>query len=257
MTKIVLTSDWHVDAVTAGVERYNELRAHVAALVAYCDRNEVDHVIFGGDAFDPGSMSESRWSSFILESAFKIQNAVKGSSLWIAGNHDVVERSDGVTTLSPLRVACDEINSRAASITDRLRAIHVAETPAHYVLNHPEVAKSVRVLALPFVARAAVKPDTYSSVFWQDELPPDVVVGHLTVPGIVPGSEEEMLRGRDIVFPHLEVAALKPKAVFNGHYHRPQTINVEGLDIQIIGAPARMTFGEVDATARGFLVLEL
>ena len=257
MTRILLSSDWHVDAVTAGVERYKELRAHVDAVVAYCTRNEVDHFIFGGDAYDPGSMSEARWCSFLIESAFRIQRQLKGSSLWIAGNHDVIERSDGVTTLSPLRVACAEVNSRANGLEERLRAIHVAETPAHYVLNHPDVAKSVRVLALPFVARAALKPDTYTLPFDGDELPAEVVVGHLTVPGIVTGSEEEMIRGRDIIFPHAEVLEMKPLAVFNGHYHRPQTINVEGLDIQIIGAPARMTFGEVDATERGFLVLEV
>jgi DNA repair exonuclease SbcCD nuclease subunit len=241
MTRILVTSDWHVDAVTAGVSRYVEIGQLVEQIISIIKKEKVDHFFHLGDVFDPGSSSEAVWSSFIISSALAIQDALRGRSLWIAGNHDVLERREIMTVLSPLRHAMRD-NHR----------IRVSEKPELVDFG------DIQILTLPFVARSAdsatMIDDAISASRGRTEL---VVVGHLSIPGITPGSEEEMLRGRDIIFPAEKVASLSPRIVLNGHYHRPQVVTYRGLDIRIVGAPARMTFGEIDPDPRGFLVVDL
>lgn len=86
---------------------------------------------------------------------------------------------------------------------------------------------------------------------------PVIVAAHMTVPGASLGSEsKEMARGRDLDLPVDSIAALRPRYVFNGHYHRAQVVPGP-VPVIIPGSPWRVTFGEAGDIDKGFLVVEV
>lgn len=249
--RILVTSDWHADAVTAGVERLPELAEYVSALETAVHDQKVDLVLNLGDCWDPGSVQDPRWARFVYESLFHLGQAAYqqggGGLVAIPGNHDVIDVADPTSTLSPLRVA-------------RPQHVVVLEEPTTYRMG------DVALLALPYVSRAFERTDAYRRAL-DDALEaalkaarhsPLVVVAHLAFEGMTPGSEStDMARGREVPFPVALVEQVGPTAVLNGHYHARQTIRRGALDIEIPGAPIRFTFGEAKDGPRGFLVLEV
>lgn len=258
--RILVTSDWHVDAVTAGVERLPEIAEHVSAIETAIAEREVDLVLHLGDCWDPGSVHDPRWTRFVYESfvhlgraaRLRVDGAGNGPGLVaIPGNHDVVDVAEPTSTLSGLRVAGD---------------------PSTLVLEQPSCwglvrgSSHVALLALPYVSRAHERSDGYrraldaalEGALRAARHSPVVVLSHLAFEGMTPGSETtDMARGREVPFPVELVEQVRPTLVVNGHYHARQTIRRGALDIEIPGAPIRFTFGEARDGARGFLVVEV
>jgi len=257
--KILFTSDWHVDASTAGVERMPELAEYVSSLELAIEEEGVDLVVNAGDSWDPGSVHDPRWGRFVYESfnhlAFRAryhrEDADGPGLIAIPGNHDVVDIAEPTSTLSPLRVA-------------RSPGVLVLEEPTAWSMVH--AGQRVLFLALPYVSRAYERTDDYKRALGgaleaaekAARNSPVVVIGHLAFEGMVPGSEStDMARGREVPFPVVEVGQVNPALVVNGHYHARQTIRRGSLDIEIPGAPIRFTFGEARDGARGFLTAEV
>jgi exonuclease SbcD len=267
--KVLFTSDWHTDAITAGVSRYVELHDYVGHVVDAIHEHQIDVVCFLGDAFDPGSMSEGVWSSFMIKALHRISDAARYGSVWIVGNHDVLDSSVPASTLSPLAVSV-ELNARTWE--DAGKVVRVCEMPDFVTFDAsspseharaPRKSPDVGILALPYVARAVEQTGLYrrdlalaydsASAFNG----PVIVIGHYSIQGIHPGSEEEMVRGREFAFPAERISNLNPALVVNGHYHARQTVTVQGVQIEIVGAPTRFTFGEASDGERGFLIAEV
>jgi hypothetical protein len=158
--------------------------------------------------------------------------------VWVAGNHDVIEDGSGDTVLTPLA------------------ALHHAEPGVVQVAGAPTLIDwkgHRKIVCLPFAASShAYDADRVVRELVGDRKDP-IVLGHLTVPGLIPGEEaHELPRGRDVMFP-LSAFDDKPNALLmNGHHHRRDT---EGR-VKIPGTLARLTFGE-DDNEPGFLVLEV
>jgi DNA repair exonuclease SbcCD nuclease subunit len=249
--RMIISSDWHVDAVTAGVRRYDEHFEYVHALEKITRERDIDLLVLLGDFFDPGSMAVHQCERFLFDAVGRLSAFTR--VVLIAGNHDVVEGSEHPTTvLSAMR--------QATSYGFGDGAVTVVEEPGVY-----DFAAGVRLVCLPYVSRALRY--LYAESSWGvwtravmdpgDELP-RVVCGHLTVAGADLGSEsEEFARGTELDFPVDRVAALNPVAVFNGHYHKPQTVKLGGLDIVIPGSPQRLTFAETGDYAKGFLLVDI
>jgi DNA repair exonuclease SbcCD nuclease subunit len=237
--KLLITSDWHLDFYTAGLERHHDVAAAVEYTVEKAEAEKVDHYLFLGDLADPGvpAIAAVTWA---LWTAGKL--ARKGiESWWLAGNHDVIEDGRGTTTLSPLAAA-------------GIEGVTVCEKPGHFSLQ----TAAIDLITLPYQAR--------SSPTWED---PEhavakarehgtarvcIVAGHLMLPGMHPGSEStDMPRGRDIHFPLAAAKVIPGVQLFNGHYHRQQ-VTPDG--VQIPGSLARLTFGEEQNTP-AFLIVEL
>ena len=277
--KIAVSSDWHVDTVTAGVEREPELRDHIDALALFGrrHRSQGTGLIVMGDYFDPGTRRDCERAAFLID-AWRMLRDHYDWSVWLAGNHDVVERCsydaeqnvlDFSTVLTPLR-ACvdsgDEWHGRTVVAEQAWAARHMAAGESGWA--------DVAVLALPFVAACVrkemgkVAPDSDGNAVelardWLNEHEDRILIiaGHRTIVGIHPGSETtDMPRGGDYPIPPaaLELARQNPKrvVVVNGHYHEPQTFVHEGVPISISGCPFRATFGEVDGPDRGFIVID-
>ena len=237
--KIVVTSDWHLDAVTAGVERFADVDESANRVVKRAIEQGADLFLFLGDLCDPDAARAPRCVARAI--AYATELAAHGiPSRWIVGNHDVIEDGSATSTLTPLAAVGE---SRSDSL---IRVVSKAER---------EVIGGVQFLWLPFPARG-LSYDPAAFVEQTDvEAGPVVVGGHLTVPGIDPGSEtHDMPRGRDVNFPVDEVRArFGSKALMlNGHYHRWRT----DTDFVVVpGSLERLTFGE-EAHTPGWLNIE-
>lgn len=239
MIKVIATSDWHMDAVTAGRSRLSDWKDYMTTLRAEIKREKPDVVVCMGDVFDPGAMSAHALTSLLIDEAFDLAD-LAATVVFIAGNHDVVETSEGWTTMSPLAAAV-----RAADMGSRI-----------VVMERPEFQNfgSFSVVGLPYVARAA-RGHVSGPDVPKDHANPLLVFGHMTVPGAVLGNESaEMARGSDLDFPEESVAKWRPALVMNGHYHKAQVVQKKGFEIVIPGSPLRLSFGEKNDKQKGYTV---
>lgn len=232
MTRLLITSDWHLDATTAGVERRGDLEAAVDRIAVAAAEHCVDGFAFLGDLTDPDS--PRAWRA--VEYAVRFAQGLGRDQLWLVGNHDVVEDGRCSSTLLPLRGA----------------GFRVVDTPQSTVLA------GVPVVALPFTPRSHAydPPEFVLELERGAKRAPGtpLVLSHLCVEGIEPGSEsKEFARGREVFLPLEEIREWMPGAlVFNGHYHRRQTFR----EVNVPGSLARLTRGERD-NSPGFLIVEV
>lgn len=235
----MITSDWHVDTYIAGVPLLDNFYKFRDIVVDVLRKENIDVFLFTGDAFDPGSRLDALYTATIIDTAYLFSNYVS-ESYWIAGNHDVVETRNVLTTLSPLKCA-------------RIKNTAVLEHPVRYFGRYFEL------IALPYVSRSAYNEDFYTVLEHKVKNMPLIVAGHMTVPGAMMGSESrEMARGRDLDLPIDKIAKLEPSLVVNGHYHNSQIIKAKnGLEILVPGSPFKMNFGETGDTQKGYTIVEL
>jgi DNA repair exonuclease SbcCD nuclease subunit len=237
MPTVIATGDWHLDAVTAGLRRREDIAAAVDEAAETAIALKADLFVFLGDLTDPHT-SRSHWS--VAKAVQTAQELSEGGvvSMWITGNHDVIEDGSGDNTLLAL--------AHVASLVDRPRICHYGP--------------GLTVLALPYVPVAKhYEPSEFvlgDLGCAPDEPVPDVslVVGHLWLEGISPGSEStDMARGRSLYWPVHELKQRWPDAVLvGGHYHKRQVHN----GVQIAGSLGRLTFGEQD-NQPGYLVVRV
>jgi len=243
VSKVVVTSDWHLDAVTYGVSRHQDVKDAALQVVAAAFKESADLVLFLGDLCDP---DDGPWALQCVETAIEIAVALKTrgiASWWIAGNHDVIEDGTGRTTLSPLRALGTPL-------------VRVFEEPA--VADVPGFSKfdpacHVPLLALPFTA-ACRRYDPDKTVWEKRGELGDraVVAGHMTcLAGARLGEEtHEMARGRSVSFPVEQCRAGWLK--LNGHFHDRQVTN----GVHVPGALARLSFGEAQ-NRPSYLIFEI
>lgn len=250
--KAVLCSDAHVDHVTMGVSRFDEVERAFGTVFRAAVEEQADVVIFEGDLCDPADgPAVLRATNLLLRTGARLARE-RIHFVAIAGNHDVVENGSGVTTLYPLR-AVDS------------RYVHVFEEPGVVTLDLGS-RKPLYVVAMPFTATShAYDPEEFIRKVMQMTLDtPTLIVSHLMIPGVQPGEEtKEVPRGREVIYPFEAVrdfCASTPKDVFvsNGHYHRQQAFKPPGMGytIHVPGAMARLTMGE-ERHEPGYLVVEL
>lgn len=255
--KILLTSDWHLDAVTAGVPRLGEFSEYIGKIVQAVRDHGVDTIAILGDYFDPGKMNGPEMTTVLFDTADRLGTSGADRVIWIAGNHDVIESPGGWTTISPLESAIGN------------GAFHddCCKCAVQTVFQRPQFMKpreGFGILALPYTARTLDVSDHLSGAIeaaeaYRKEGNPMIVLGHLSVPGAVQGSEsKEMARGRDADIPFDSLANLSPALVANGHYHKAQIVKGPGgVEVVIPGSPHRFTFGERNDSEKGFMILDL
>lgn len=240
--KILVTSDWHTDAMTAGVDRGPDLEEAVAETIDAAIEAKVDLYLFLGDLCDPDGVRSHRAAAVGVRAAARLQR-VGVVSRWVVGNHDVIEDGSGTNTLAGV----DAVGWFDGGVA-------VYDAPCTELFNNPNSDDRVMMVALPFTPRS----HAYDPVAFLEEVEshngPVIVAGHLNIEGIGPGSETiDMPRGRDVFFPLAAVKKRFPKALMlNGHYHTRQTFN----GIVIPGSLERLTFGE-EKNEPGYLIVEV
>lgn len=243
---MLVTSDWHLDATTSGVDRFDDVAEAVDETVKAAVEGEVNLYVFLGDLCDPDANRAPRCVGKAIEVARALlEEGIP--SRWLVGNHDVIEDGSGTSTLTPLNAALD--NEKAGD--DAM--VRVISRPCGETLS------DVTFIWLPYVPRCAsydagavVRDMTFVRGI-AEERRRVVVAGHLSIHGQVPGSETtDMPRGRDLWLPTDAIEQRWPHAVvMNGHYHRSQQ-----SPVIIPGSLARLTFGEESHTP-GFMIVEV
>jgi DNA repair exonuclease SbcCD nuclease subunit len=227
--RLVACSDPHFDRVTCGVPRFEEVKDSMKATVEAAIEHRATAWLCLGDIMDPdcGPVAFKVLELLLSLTTRLLSHGIR--PVFLAGNHDVVESGEGTSTLTPLR---------------SVKGVSLFERPGTL-----DLGEGVELLALPFT------PSSHGydvAEFVRDNLRPGMVVlSHLVVPGITPGSETtEMPRGREVRLP---VDLLKENLVLQGHFHKRQIF--EG-NIHVIGSLARLTFGE-EQNEPGYLLVEV
>ncbi len=233
--KVIAVSDWHLDHTTHGVSRFEELRELVNRTVDVAIEEGAQAYVFAGDLCDPDSGSVVfRCLAAAIEAADRLSSRAI-DSIWVAGNHDVIEDGTGDTTLSPMRSLGE--------------CVHVCELPSVVRIG------KIDFVVLPFTATSRGYDVESTFLHLVGDTPKErlVSVSHLSVPGVEPGEEtKEMPRGREVVLP-VDVVTARAGLVINGHYHRQQRTK-DG--VWIPGSLARLTFCE-ERHDPGYLVVEV
>jgi DNA repair exonuclease SbcCD nuclease subunit len=241
--RVVVASDFHGDHVTHGVSRFDDVELAVSASVEAAIAMNADGYFFLGDLCDPDDPGAVIRCSTL---AMRVACTLAGEgipSIWIAGNHDVLEDGSGATTLSPLGALVTLVNAGVWA--------PLAENPCLIPFGDYEV------MALPFVPTdRSYDPEKEAARMMQAATRPVIVLSHLTVPGVQPGEETaDLPRGRDVIYP---VEATKGAVLrLQGHYHRRQTVDLGvGPPMHIPGSLVRLTFNE-ENNEPGYLIVEL
>lgn len=236
--RAIVSSDWHADAVTLGVDRYAEIEIAARTIMQKCidvDQGEERTVfVFAGDLTDPDNPRCWRAIQLAASVAYGLSTHCI-PSVWLTGNHDVLEDGTGAHTLLPIA------NSNSL--------ITVVDSP-----NIIEPLPGLSLVCLPYCARSRnYNPVTeIQDIHHQYEVErrpePFMVVSHLMIEGIGPGSEtKDFARGRDVFLPIKEIRRHFPTTVMvNGHYHLGQVYR----DVHMPGSLARLTLGEASNSPR-------
>lgn len=250
MRRILLVSDCHADARLFGVSRFTEVEAAMVASVAVAIQRKCDVWAFLGDLCDPDSgVSVFRCVRLAVQCHQRL--AAHGiRTMFLSGNHDVIEDGSGETTLEPLKAIARH------AVYDRPEWTGVGP-----VGTSPE-SGTFPCLVLPFTpASHAVDPLNFATETWDKATAGcrDVLVlTHLSLRGALLGSESrEMARGREVTYPAQEIEKLAADRnqrlhQYAGHFHRRQKVG----SVQVVGAPARFAYGEA-GNDPGFLVVEV
>tara|TARA_Y100000034_G_scaffold121388_1_gene165533 strand:- start:4229 stop:5011 length:783 start_codon:yes stop_codon:yes gene_type:complete len=225
--------------MTAGVERFGDVSEAALAVAEAAVDLDASLFLFLGDLSNPsGARSYRAIASALKIATFLFENGV--ASLWLTGNHDVIEDGHGSNTLMPI------VAAGRGTVAACARLYSVGQFD---------------ILCLPFTPRShAYDPEEEVVKAHAAKADVAIIAGHLCIAGTHPGSETaDMPRGREVMFPYDTCRKLYPNAVLlNGHYHEQQVFRGKSKrlkqGIHIPGSLERMTFGEEDGD-KGFLVI--
>ena len=222
--RICIISDVHLDRITCGKSRFDDIWMSVLGPTL---GPKYDLLLFLGDWADPDNSRSLRSSEYAVKYAKLLD---KTPSIWITGNHDVTEDGFGTSVLSPLKA------SGIATVVDSPTVIQT-------------VAWDFQLVALPYTPRVrAYDPGEFvkEAAAKLNPRKQTIVIGHLDLEGITPGSEiTEMPRGRQVFWPLREIAEHIPNAkCFGGHIHNRSIFEKDGCTVHVVGSLSRLSFSE-------------
>ena len=230
-------------------------------LVAYTLANDVDLVLFSGDAYKNREPSQTHQREFAKRVA---RLAAVGVPVFLlVGNHDLPHaayKANAVEIFETLSVP-------NVTVGERLQTYRI-ETPKG----------PIQVLALPWIRRSAflARDDVRNLPFKQvnelleerltarlqdegealDPTVPSVVSAHVSLDTARIGTERTMMIGYDHILFQGNLTALPVDYIGLGHIHRKQELSQHPPTIYP-GSLQRVDFGEEDHDAKGFYVVDL
>jgi DNA repair exonuclease SbcCD nuclease subunit len=225
--KVIVTADWHLDSVTLGVSRFDDLSVALRQLMTTALQERPRLFLFLGDLCNPdrGARTLKAISTVALYARMLAENDIE--SVWLAGNHDVVDSSDIVSSLTPLG------SMPFLHVVEKLGSMQIDGW--HFVFL-PYIS---RVLQAEIDVRRFVEREC---VLAADKGLRTVIAGHCThIDGAVNGNETTLMpRGRTMAFP-TDIGKRYGAIMFNGHYHTRQHTP---SGVYIPGSLGRFDFGE-------------
>ena len=273
MIKLVHFADLHL-----GVENYGRLDPATGLSTRLSDflhafdqvidyaldpANEIDLVIFAGDAFKNRTPSPTHQREF----ARRIQrlSAAQVPTVLLVGNHDVPHASGRAHTLE---------------IYDTLEIEHVYVARKPQVFNIETHHGPVQVVTLPWVVRSQLLardehkgkslPEINELILERvtnilegddgligelDQNMPTILAAHATIQGAAYSSERSVMLGQDVVLPPSLVRNPVWDYVALGHIHKHQVL-CDDPPVVYAGSIERIDFSEEEED-KGFVVAEV
>jgi DNA repair protein SbcD/Mre11 len=249
-----------VDTTTGLSTRLGDFLAVLDQVVEYALANDVDLVVFAGDAYKTRDPSPTHQREF----AKRIRRMIEaGLPLFLlVGNHDLpnaMGRAHSVEIFDTLGV----------------QRVQVARTPCTCRIETK--SGPLQVVALPWVIRGnLLTKDDYKNLPLSkldelvvekiatlvahevDELDPSIpaiLCAHGSIEGATYGSERSIMLGQDIIIPKSIINNPAFSYVALGHIHKHQVVNDTPPAIYA-GSLERIDFGE-EHDDKGFVVVDL
>jgi DNA repair protein SbcD/Mre11 len=252
------------DADTGLSTRVVDFLRRMDDICAYAADQDIDLVIFAGDAFKTRSPNPT----FQREFAHRIRDlATLAPVLLLVGNHDVAPalmKASSIEIYDTLAVhnvyVAAEYNVQVIETKRGPVAVGTAPYPVRSrILEH------VSTMGLTIGETDAILQEQLVHIL--DELAeevdshdmPRVLTGHFTVSGAAIGSERTIMLGRDVDVPKTSLADPRWDYVALGHIHKHQNLTANRDDVPPVvysGSIERIDFGE-EGDPKGFCRVDL
>ena len=250
----------HIDAATGLSTRQSDILASLDRLIDYALNNDIDLVLFSGDAYKSREPSQTQQREFA-----KRINRISSSGIPIfllIGNHDLPN-------------AIGRATSTEIFDTLAVKNVHVSNKPDIYkILTKHGV---VQIVSLPWLRRSALlsKEDTKNLNFEQlnqrmqelltnivntlaaklDPGLPSILTAHIWVVGAMLGTEKMMTIGQEHTLLLSNIANPAFDYIALGHIHKQQVLQ-ENPPVVYSGSVDKLDFGDED-DEKGFYVIDI
>jgi exonuclease SbcD len=250
----------HIDAATGLSTRQSDILASLDRLIDYALNNDIDLVLFSGDAYKSREPSQTQQREFA-----KRINRISGSGIPIfllIGNHDLPN-------------AVGRATSTEIFDTLAIKNVHVANKPDIYKI--PTKHGVIQIASLPWLRRSALlsKEDTKNLNFEQlnermqesltnivntlaaklDPGLPAILAAHIWVVGAMLGTEKMMTIGQEHTLLLSNIANPAFDYIALGHIHRRQVLQTNP-PVVYSGSVEKLDFGDED-DEKGFYVIDI
>jgi exonuclease SbcD len=269
--RVLHTADLHI-----GVENYGRLDPatglngrvmdflrRLSEVVDYALDNEIDLVLFAGDAYKTRNPN----STYRREFARRIKRLADTGIpvVLLVGNHDLPaqhRRASSIEVFHTLSVPNvlvanrDHLHHLATRRGDPIQIATVPYPIRQRLLAHEEY-KAKTIAELDQLVQQIVAENIQALAAQVDPSLPAVLTGHFSVSEAKLGSERAVMLGRDVVVLKSVLADPTWDYVALGHIHRHQALNRDSHPpIVYSGSLERIDFGE-EGESKGFVVAEV
>jgi exonuclease SbcD len=252
-----------IDPATGLNGRVMDFLRRLSEVVDYALENEVDLVLFAGDAYK----SRDPNSTYRREFARRIKRLADSGIpvVLLVGNHDLPAQERRASSIDIFRTL--DVPNVVVASHDRLyrlrtrrgETIQVATVPypIRQRLLAREEHKDKTIAELDGLVQQIVAENIQALAAQVDRSLPAVLAGHFSVSEAKYGSERTVMLGRDVVILKSILSDAAWDYVALGHIHRHQELN-RGQQPPIVycGSLERIDFGE-EREAKGFVVAEV
>ena len=240
--------------------RFHDFLATIDEIVAYALNNDVDLVLFCGDAYKSRDPSQTHQREFARR-IWKLSSA--GIPMFLlTGNHDLPNAIGRATTMEIFH-------------TLSIKNVTVASKPGTYRIETK--AGPLQVVALPWARKSALlsREETKNLTFEElnerlegiitdrldleikalDQSLPAILAAHVSLSNAKSGSERGMIKGHDYVLLQSNVVNSSFDYIALGHIHRQQVL-CQNPPAVYPGSLQRIDFSE-EEDEKGFFVVDI
>jgi exonuclease SbcD len=249
-----------IDETTGLNSRLTDFLVAFDQVVDFALSNEVDAVLFAGDAYKSRDPSQTHQREFAKRIA-KLSDG-KIPTFLLLGNHDmpnVISRATALDIFKTLKVPNIVIGDRLttyqlATKNGNLQIIALPWIRRSSFLAREET-RNLNIEQINEEIQARVTKLISKEIEQLDTSVPSVLVGHVSLNTAVTSSEKSMLLGRDPIIMQSTLANISLDYVALGHIHKHQILSKNPY-VVYSGSLEKVDFGEENDN-KGFCIIDI
>ncbi|MCL4459370.1 MAG: exonuclease SbcCD subunit D [Chloroflexi bacterium] len=249
-----------LDTTTGLSSRLHDFTAVFDEAIEYALHNDVDFVLFAGDAYrtrDPNPTYQREFARRIRR-----LTAAGIPTFLLIGNHDVplsAGRANTVDIFKTLDVENVYVGSKPDThiIQTRRGPLQLVALPwvTRSLILSKEEYKNKTLDEINSLIAEKIQTIIRTAVSQLNPALPTILAAHLSVMGATWSSEKSVMLGQDVVLPRSELASPAFDYVALGHVHKHQVLSNHPLMVYA-GSLERIDFGEAKEE-KGFVIVDL